>query len=57
MFGVDLVDLQDMLFGTITKISSIQLSRNGFVNFPIVDPNHLKKVNVSLALSPSSFCP
>lgn len=39
-----------MLFGTITKISSIQLSRNGFTNFPINDPNFLKRINVSISL-------
>ena len=37
---------QEGLFGQITKVTSIQLSRNQFVTFPITDPSHLQNIEV-----------
>ena len=38
---------QEALYGSISKITSISLGRNAFNVFPIVDPAHLKHINVS----------
>jgi leucine-rich repeat protein SHOC2 len=40
-----MTSLPEQLFGSVTKMSTIQLSRNNFAGFPIVDPAHLKCVN------------
>ena len=49
--------VQEKLFGAISKILSIQLSRNAFVNFPIVDPTHLKRINVSESQTLPTYAP
>ena len=44
-----LQSLPELLFGSISKFTSIQLARNAFTNFPIVDPSHLQHINVSFS--------